>query len=220
MTVLEILIKYQQGFLSGLKVTLQLCLIIWSSGLFFGTILGGLSARITWLSIIARLGSFTLSGIPILVFLFWLHFPAQAVFNVVVDPFFTAAFVLSIVNLFAVADIVRAALQEFPEQYNTAAKVCGISGLDTLLFIQVPIIFRQTLPTLIITQVSMLQATLFASLISVEEIFRVAQRINASIYKPVEIYTALGIFFLAVCLPLNGFAYWFRNTFTRNLSES
>lgn len=220
MTVLEILTKYQQGFLSGLKVTLQLCLIIWSSGLIIGTILGGLSARIPWLGVIARLGSFTLSGIPILVFLFWLHFPAQAVLDIVVDPFYTAALVLSIVNLFAVADIVRGALQEFPTQYNTAAKVCGISGLDTLFFIQVPIIFRQTLPTLIITQVSMLQATLFASLISVEEIFRVAQRINASIYKPVEIYTALGIFFLAVCLPLNGFAYWFRHTFTRNLSES
>ena len=65
----------------------------------------------------------------------------------------------------------------------------------------------------------MLHTTLFASLISVEEIFRVAQRINAQIYKPVEIYTALGIFFLAISLPLNGLALWLPERFTRNTSE-
>lgn len=65
----------------------------------------------------------------------------------------------------------------------------------------------------------MLHTTLFASLISVEEIFRVAQRINAKIYKPVEIYTALGVFFLLVCLPLNGFALGLKKRYGRNLSE-
>ena len=66
---------------------------------------------------------------------------------------------------------------------------------------------------------SCLTLPLFASLISVEEIFRVAQRINAQIYRPVEIYTALGLFFLAVCLPVNGLAYWLQKRYTRNISE-
>jgi ABC-type amino acid transport system permease subunit len=35
----------------------------------------------------------------------------------------------------------------------------------------------------------------------------------------VEIYTALGVFFLAICLPVNVCAYWLRNRYTRNLSE-
>jgi ABC-type amino acid transport system permease subunit len=65
----------------------------------------------------------------------------------------------------------------------------------------------------------MLQLTLFASLISVEEIFRVAQRINATIYQPVEIYTALAIFFLIICLPLNGLAIYLKKKYTLNLSE-
>jgi len=65
----------------------------------------------------------------------------------------------------------------------------------------------------------MLHATLFTSMISVEELFRVAQRINAQIYKPIEIYTALGVFFLAICLPVNFFALWFKQKYTRNVSE-
>jgi ABC-type amino acid transport system permease subunit len=67
--------------------------------------------------------------------------------------------------------------------------------------------------------VTILQATLFASLISVDEIFRVAQRINAIVYRPIEIYTALAGFFLLICLPLNGLAYFLEARFTRDLSE-
>ena len=66
----------------------------------------------------------------------------------------------------------------------------------------------------------MLQTTLFASLISVDVIFRIAQRINAQVYKPVEIYTALAVLFLIVCLPLHGLAHWLRVRYTRDFSES
>jgi polar amino acid transport system permease protein len=109
--------------------------------------------------------------------------------------FYTAAFTLTIINIFGVADIVRGALNDFPQQYLIAAKVTGLTRSQTVLKIQLPLILRQALPPLLIQQVIMLHTTLFASLISVEEIFRVAQRINAQIYRPVEIYTALGVFF-------------------------
>lgn len=220
MTVINILLQYREGLVSGLLVTLQLCLIVWSTGLILGALLGAIGSRWQpWLGQVSRIICFCLSGVPILVLLFWLHYPAQALMNVVINPFITAAIALSIVNIFAVSEIVRTALNDFPNEYLIAAKVSGLSPWNGLIHIQIPLLFRQILPTLLITQVNMLQATLFASLISVDEIFRVAQRINASIYKPVEIYTALGIFFLAVCLPLNGLAYWFRDKFTRKTSE-
>ena len=220
MTVFDILIKYYPAFLNGLSVSMQLCAIIWGTGLFIGGALGLAGMRFRkWVGIPSRFLSFVLSGIPILVFLFWLHYPAQAMFNVVIDPFYTAALTLAIVNIFGVADLVRSALQDFPEQYMTAAKVTGLTRKQTIFRIQLPLILRQILPAILMLQVVMLHTTLFASLISVEEIFRVAQRINAQIYKPVEIYTALGLFFLAVSLPINGFALWLRSRFTRNTSE-
>ena len=52
-----------------------------------------------------------------------------------------------------------------------------------------------------------------------DEIFRVAQRINAVVYRPIEVYTALAVFFLMICLPLNGVAMYLEARFTRNLSE-
>ena len=220
MSVIDILINYYPAFFKGLSVTLQLCAIIWGCGIILGSALGlaGMKSPL-WVGLPSQSFSFFLSGIPLLVFLFWLHYPAQAMFNLVIDPFYTAAFTLSIVNVFGVADVVRGALNDFPKQYLIAAKVTGLTREQTIFKIQLPLILRQVLPPIMLLQVAMLHTTLFASLISVEEIFRVAQRINAQIYRPVEIYTALGVFFIAVCLPINGFAYWLKQRFTRNLSE-
>lgn len=220
MTVLDIFSQYGTALSSGLLETLKLAAIVWLVGLVLGVLLGSLGAKFPRLfGWPVAICAFVLSGVPILVFLFWLHYPLQAILNVVIDPFITAAVTLSIVNVFTVSELLRRVLRDFPAQYLVAAQVCGLSKSQMLFAIQLPLILRQVLPELLMTQVLMLQATLFASLISVDEIFRTAQQINASIYRPVEIYTSLGVLFLLVCLPLNGVALWLRNRYTRDLSE-
>jgi polar amino acid transport system permease protein len=216
----DILTNYHWAFLSGLRVTLELCVVIWLSGLVLGIALGTVGAHYpkSW-GRFTRATSFSFSAIPTLVILFWLHYPAQAALNVVIDPFYTASFALSLVNVFGTGELVRQAVMDFPSQYIVAGRVCGLSTRDIIMKIQLPILFRQLLPSLLILQVGMLHATLFASLISVEELFRVAQRINSTIYRPVEIYTALALFFLIVCLPINLFAAYLKKFYTRDMSE-
>jgi His/Glu/Gln/Arg/opine family amino acid ABC transporter permease subunit len=219
-STVDILHVYGKDFILGLKVTVKLCLIVWSVGIIGGALLGFLGAQFRWLvGFPSKVISLLLAGVPILVFLFWLHYPLQMLLNVVIDPFITAATALSIINLFLVSDLVRGSIVDFPSQYIWAARVCGLNSKQTALKIQLPIILRQILPGLLLIQVTMLQATLFASLISVDEIFRVAQRINSQIYRPVQIYTALAVFFIAVSLPMYGVAHLLRVRFTRDLSE-
>lgn len=220
MTVLEIIKDYQEAFRKGIWVTFQLCMIIWTSGLIFGGFLGILGAKYKkTIGIPTRIMSFTLSGIPVLVFLFWLHYPVQALLQITINPFITASLTLSIINVFSISDVVRNAINDLPNQYSEVAKVCGISTNKRIMKIDIPLIFRNVISPYIIIQVNMLHMTLFASLISVDEIFRMTQRVNAIIYKPVEIYTALGIFFLLISLPLNGMALWFKNKYARDISE-
>jgi len=220
LSVLDILIRYREALLRGLFGTLELCIVVWVLGIVLGTSLGYLGARYrNAIGTPTRAVSFTLSGVPVLVLLFWLYYPAQTILQVNIAPFYVAAFAISLVNIFMVADLIRNALINFPNEYKLAAKVCGLSSKDMFLKIELPIISREVLPNLLSIQVNMLQLTLFASLISVEEIFRVAQEINAEIYEPVQIYTALTVFFLVICLPLNGLALWLKNTYTRNISE-
>lgn len=219
--MIEIVHNFGGAFLLGLSVTLQLALVVWISGLGCGFLFGAAAAsHPSTVGRVLSLGAFVLSGIPLLVLLFWLHYPLQALLNIVIDPFVTAAFTLGLVNTFSTADTVRRALVEFPRQYIIAAQVSGLNSRQILLHIKLPILLRQLIPELLTYQVVMLQATLFASLISVEELFRVAQRINALIYRPIQIYSALGLFFVAICLPLNGLAIWLKQHATRNISET
>ncbi len=220
MNVFDIIVKYRQGFVDGLEVTLALASITWSIGLTLGPVLGALGHR--WKRLLGtplRVVGFVLSGIPLLVFLYWVHYPLQVLLEVVVDPFYSALAVLAVLNVVGVAEICRAALDNFPGEYVLAAKVCGLTPADTFRYVQLPLILRQVIPSLLTLQVTVLQMTLFASLISVEELFRVAQRINSSAHKPVEIYSALAVFFLMICLPVNGVALFLRARFTRDVSE-
>jgi ABC-type amino acid transport system permease subunit len=220
MTITRIFQEYGGAMWSGLQVTLALCAIIWSSGIVLGSLLGLAGAK--WkvqVGIPSRMLSVLLAAVPALVFLFWMHYPMQIILGVVIDPFITAAVTLSIINVVLVADLCRGAILDFPRQYVWAAQVCGLSGAETARYIKFPILLRQILPGLLIIQITMLQATLFASFISVDEIFRTAQRINAQLYRPVEIYTLLALFFIAVCVPLHLFAEGLKRRFTRNLSE-
>ena len=220
MDIFQILIEYRKGFLGGLLVTLELCMIVWTSGLILGGMLGLLGTKWkTAIGLPSKVVSFILSGTPILVFLFWLHYPLQEILHVQINPFVTASVALSIINIFAVSDIVKSAINDLPTQYLEAAKVCGVPPLDRLAKIELPLVSRYVVGPYLIVQVNMLQMTLFASLISVEEIFRVCQRINSQIYRPVEIYTALAFFFLIVCLPLNGLAVVLKRKFSRDISE-
>lgn len=220
MSVFDILVAYREGLLRGLTVTLQLAAITWVVGLSFGSLIGAAASR--WEEAVGgplTMLTFLLSGIPFLVLLYWTHFPLQMALGVVIDPFITAASVLSLMNALIVASVWRSALRDFREEYVLAAKVCGMNEWETIWYIQFPLTLRQALPTLLAVQVAMLQMTLFASLISVDELFRTAQEINSEIYRPIEIYTALAVFFIVICVPLYGIAFWLRVKFTRNLSE-
>jgi len=220
MNVFDVLVTYHLAFLQGLKVTLALCAIIWFFGISLGAGLGIVAAYYpkSW-GRVTQGFSFMFSAIPTLVVLFWLHYPAQAMVEVVINPFYTAALTFTLVNSFAVGEMVRQAVVDFPQQYIIAGRVCGLRKRDIIRTIQLPILFRQLLPGLMVQQVNMLHVSLFASLISVEEVFRVAQRINSMVYRPVEIYTALAFFFLLVCLPITLGAHHLKHRYTRDSSE-
>lgn len=214
MSVWDILVRYHSQLLDGLKVTLWLCLATYSIGLIAGIIIGVSRYRAgAWFEIPCRIISIVLSALPLLVLLFWLHYPLQYLLHVVIKPIYTSIAALSFIMTFMVADVISAALHGFPIELIDAARVTGMSKKQMAWRIQWPIIFREVIPQLLFIMVVILQGTLFTSLISVEEVFRVAQQINADIYQPVQIYTTLAIFFIVICAGLNLFGIYLKSRF-------
>jgi len=217
--LLNIFVSYNGAIIRGLSTTLIICGSAWFLGILGGIILGYIAQRNKAFAKILTTSSFLLLSIPVLVLLYWFHYPAQAMLSVTINPIITTIATLSIINIVLTAELVKKAMDNFPLQYVTAARVCGLSENKIFYKIKFPILFRQILPGLITLQVTIMHMSLFGSLISVEEIFRVSQQINSQIYRPIEIYTALAFLFIAVSLPLNVFAHYLKKRYTRDLSE-
>ncbi len=220
MNIVEIFTTYKEGFLQGLAVTIKLCLMIWFIGIVVGTIFGILSAKFNKsFGIITKIISIFISGVPVIVLLYWLYYPMQQQLQIDIPAFNIAVFALSFVNVFIVSDLVKNAIRELPNQYLLAAKVSGLSERTTLIKIQIPLIFKQLLGPVLLVQISMLHNSIFASLINVDDIFRQIQRINAIVYKPIELYTALAMFFIVITVPLTLIAYYLKRKYAKDYSE-
>ncbi len=202
--MLDILINYHDAFLRGLAVTLGLVVLIALIGIPFGVAVGVVGARVSRSigSIVS--GIYFLTGaIPILVLLFWMHYPLQSILHVVIDPFWTTVIALGFVNFILTAELVRRELDLLPKAYREAARTLGLPTIKIARFIELPILSRRAIPQLLANQGKMLEYTLFASFISVPELFRVAQNVNAMVYRPVEVYSLLVLFFLIILGPLH-----------------
>ncbi len=214
----DILENYYPAIVNGALVTLKLSISAWIVGLTVGFILGAGAYYSKFLRVLLHITSFLALSVPLIVLLYWAHFPLQELLGIVVDPFITAAILLSILNALAVAEIWLGALNRYGQDYVLVARMSGLSGWQSLRFIHLPLAFRNALPMLVATQVAIMQLTLFSSLISVNELFRVAQRINSEVYKPIEIYSALGLVFLLLSGPLYFLAYKLRQKYVQDFN--
>lgn len=220
MDFFEIFATYKDGFLQGLGVTLKLCLLVWSIGIVLGAIVGILSAKYNKsFGIVSKTLSMLISGVPIIVLLYWLYYPIQQQLGVDIPAFNIAVFALSFANILMVADLVKNAIKDLPKQYLMSAKVSGLSGKTILTKIQIPLIFKQLVGPILLVQITMLHSSIFASLINVDDIFRQIQRINAMVYKPIELYTALAIFFIVITVPLTLMAQYLKKRYAKDYSE-
>ena len=177
--MLDLFFKYQDALLSGLFVTLKICILVWLIGLIVWIILAFLAREFNFIRHLSHLLSFILSWIPILVLLFWLHYPFQSMLGIVIDPFITTVFCLWLVNIYMVYGIVYKTLAYVDKQYSDVARVLWNSRKKIFISIELPTVVHQNIWPLLLAQVTVMHMTLFASLISVNEIFRVAQQINA-----------------------------------------
>lgn len=212
--MLQVLVQNYHLLSQGFLVTLELFVCIILIGIPLGTIIGILGGRyVEEIFSLIKLGRFMTKVIPVLVLLFWLHYPLQSLLGIVVDPFYTTIIALGLINIIATASAVSNELKLLPKTYRESGVTLGMSSNQIIRHIELPLLLRRTMPQLLLNQASMLEYTLLASLISVPELFRVAQTINAMIYKPVEIYSLLVIFFMIILVPLHLLIMWLQKKY-------
>lgn len=139
---------------------------------------------------------------PILVQLLWVYYVLPIVFDISIDAFSACIIGLTVYSSAFISEIYRAGIQSVPAGHREAARVLGMSSFDTLVRIVLPQALRVTLPPLAANFVQLIKYSSLAAVISVTEVTRRGMELSASTFRPMEIFTFIGVLYFCICWPL------------------
>jgi polar amino acid transport system permease protein len=202
-----ILAQYPQ-LLKGAWQTLSLSLISILIGFVFGHLLcfGKMSEK----ALIRRTCALYISffrGTPLLVQLSIIfYFLPLADINI---PSVLAAVLCLSMNTAAFqAEILRGGFQALPVGQVEAARDLGLTPLQVRLHIQVPQVFRATLPALLNETIDILKNSALISTIAVTDLMRMSQTIASSTYRPVESFAVAGAIYFVMTYAIGKFGLY------------
>jgi polar amino acid transport system permease protein len=168
--------------------------------------MGVAAARIStlaWFNVPARVFVSFFRGVPLLVQLLLIYnlLPALGV-NV---PSVVAAVVgLSLCTAAYQAENLRGGFSGVPRGLLESAEMVGLTPWQQLVRIRAPIAFRLTLPSLVNEAILILKASSLVSVVGVIELTRMAQNLDTSVYKPIQLYASAGLLYFIINRALAG----------------
>ena len=183
----------------GWTVTLALCAIAASVLLGLLVALLGLSHN-RFARAVNRVYVEGLRSIPMLVMVLWVFYGLPVVLGLRLDVFAAGVVALALCDSAFEAEIFRAGIQSIERGQHEAAETLGLNFIDKMRFIILPQAIRRVLPPLGNQFVYMLKTSSLVSVIGLAELTRKANELVVTEYRPLEIYTALIVEYLALIL--------------------
>src|SRR5450631_3480447 len=149
------------------------------------------------LSIPARAFVSFFRGVPLLVQLL-LIYNLLPVIGIDVPSVVAAVVGLSLCTAAYQAENLRGGFASVPRGLLEAADMAGLNRGQQLRRIRAPIAFRLTLPTLVSEAIMILKASSLVSVVGVVELTRMAQDLNTSLYKPLQLYAIAGLIYFVI----------------------
>ena len=182
--------------LPGLTATSPLTVIAFSLAMVIAVAAALVQfARIKVLRQLCRLYIWVFRGTPLLVQLFVVFYGMPRV-GIVIEPFPAAVIVFSLNEGAYCAEIIRAALESVPPGQLEAGYCAGMSYLQTMRRIILPQAMRTAFPSLSNSLIAMVKDTSLAANITVVEMFKATEQINARVYEPLALYIEVGLIYL------------------------
>ncbi|WFE75803.1 ABC transporter permease [Roseinatronobacter sp. S2] len=193
--------------LSGLPLTLNLT--------FFSLLGGAGLALLLNLARTTRPGTalassyvFVFRGTPLLVQIFMIYFGlgqiefirSSFLWPFLREPYWCGLLALILNDAAYTSEILRGGLRAVPVGAREAARVCGMSRLQVLRRVTLPIAVRQALPAYSNEVISMLKSTALVSMISLMDVTGIAREAVAETWRAVEIFLCAGLIYLVLSL--------------------
>ncbi|MCI8699210.1 MAG: amino acid ABC transporter permease [Oscillospiraceae bacterium] len=188
--------SFPKILLPGLTVTIPLTAIAFTFAMAIAVAAAMAQfARVPVATQLCRFYIWIFRGTPLLVQLFVVFFGLPKA-GITIDPFPAAVLVFSLNEGAYCAETVRAALESVPSGQLEAGYCVGMSYLQTMRRIVLPQAMRTAFPPLSNSLIAMVKDTSLAANITVVEMFRATQQINARVYEPLALYIEVGLIYL------------------------
>ena len=188
----------------GLLITLKYTLITSFLGITIGLAVAILQLR--------SLRVFQMAGylfveffrnIPLLVWLLWSYYALPIFLGINISREMAGIIALSLYGASYYAEILRAGIQSLDSGQTDAAKALGMSTATAMRRIILPQAFRRMIPPLVGQTIIVMKNTTLLSIITIPDLLYQASYVASFTYRPMEIYTAIGIIFLIILIPSN-----------------
>jgi polar amino acid transport system permease protein len=195
--------QYLDLFLWGVVYT-----ILYTTGsIVIGIVLGALTcaARLSsWMILrsVARVYQELFRCTPLLVQLLWVYYALPLLLGMSIDNRAAALLTLSCYVGAFYAEIFRSGIVSIDRGQREAALALGMSRGQSMRRIVLPQAVKRMLPSFINQSVIQFKNTSLVSVISVADLAYMASVVNGQTYRPLESYTVMSLFYIAMLLPL------------------
>lgn len=184
--------------LEGAKVTILLTVL----ALTFGTIIGLVSAlmRLSRFRILRGISWFytwVIRGTPLLVQLFIWYYGFPSI-GIELSAFVAGVCALSLCEGAYISEIFRAGIQSIDKGQKEAALSLGMTGGQSMKRIVLPQAFKMILPPFGNECITSMKDTALVSSITLVELMRQAQLLDATHFRSMEIYLSAGLIYLVM----------------------
>jgi polar amino acid transport system permease protein len=138
-------------------------------------------------------------NIPLLLIIYFVYFGLPLVGVSALDNLWSFILALALYSAAYLVEIFRAGIEAIARGHIEAGKAIGLTRLQIARHVTIPLMFRIVLPSLGNTFISLFKDTSLASAIAVPELTYGAVKINVSTWRVIEVYTAVGLMYLATC---------------------
>jgi len=206
--------KYREPLLWGLLTTLWMAFAAFFMAvpggllLAFGRLKGGWIVNIPIMAFV-DLMRFT----PLLVQAVWIHFALPIFTGASMTATQSGLLALTLHVSAYICDIIRSGITAVPHGQWEAAKALGLKPYISFFKVILPQVWPLVLPALANVAVSTFKLTAILGILAVDDLMKVANRINNMVFRPIEVYTSVALIYLACGLILTVLAAWFERRY-------
>ena len=143
-------------------------------------------------------------NIPLLLIIYFVYFGLPLLGVSLFDNVWSFVLSLALYSGAYLTEVFRAGIEAVGKGQIEAARALGMTRLQVVQHVTLPLMLRVALPALGNTYISLFKDTSVASAIAVPELTYGAIRINVNTWRVIEVYLVVGLLYLAACYAIAG----------------